>query len=277
MPQITVLIATSYKRSNWLINRSLLSIYNQKEVEPKSVNVLIVDDNVELEEFDKIQELIQQLRQSLNLPISHFKTSIIRNIRTRFNSGTGAWNTGIFETYKKYKNGFISILDDDDEYLNNHLSSCISSINENTLAVFQSLEWKNEDNSILEFPLCSSQLTPEHFFIGNPGIQGSNMFIKTEALIVINGFDEALPNTTDRDLMIRFLRKNKTNQVKVLKIVGVIHYNHKQIKVNSNISLKQQGLDLFYQKHMANFSKEAYQKSLTRAKKYFSYSPNEEK
>lgn len=264
-------------RTDWLINRSLLSVYKQVNVNSELINVLIVDDNKNEDEFFNIKNEVNKLRKLLNLSALDFSTEIIRNTGVKFNSGTGAWNTGIRNTYTSFKNGFISILDDDDEYLPNHLSNCISEIDNNTLAVFQWLEWRNQDGSTMNFPLNLEKLTPKHFFVGNPGVQGSNMFFKTEALIAINGFDETLPNTTDRDLMIRFLWNNESSQIKVIGNVGVLHYNHKQVKVNNTIFLKQQGLDLFYQKYTTHFSKEAYIKSLTRAKNYFSYTPIEER
>ncbi|WP_452603221.1 glycosyltransferase family 2 protein [Pontimicrobium sp. MEBiC06410] len=276
MLQITVLIATSMKRSHWLINRCLLSVYNQKEINPEKINILIVDDNKEEKEYNIIKAAVKNKRKAIKLPSTHFKTRIIRNLKTKNNSGTGAWNTGILETYKIYKEGFISILDDDDEYLPNHLSDCISRIEENTLAVFQSLEWKNPDSSTVKFTLNKKIITPAHFFIGNPGIQGSNMFFKTKTLIDIGGFDELLPNTTDRDLMIRFLRHVNTiqgaiNSVVVIPSLGVIHYNHNKEKVNNNLNEKQKGLDLFYNKYKNKFSSEAYKQSLQRAVKYFNY------
>lgn len=277
MPQTTIIIATSMKRTHWLINRSLLSVYKQQEVDNELINVLIVDDNKDEEEFFNIKKAVNELRKTLNLSTIHFSTDIIRNTGVKFNSGTGAWNTGIKSTYAWCKNGFIAILDDDDEYLPNHLSECISKNEESTLAVFQRLKWINQDGSVLKFPLSIENLTSKQFFEGNPGIQGSNMFFKTEALIAIDGFDETLPNTTDRDLMIRFLWKNETSKIKVTENIGVIHYNHKQPKVNNNILIKQQGLDLFYQKYRKHFSKEAYLNSLTRAKNYFSYTPMEER
>lgn len=277
MPQTTIIIATSMKRTDWLINRSLLSVYKQENVSSELINVLIVDDNKDEEEFFNVKKAVSELRETLNFSNNHFTTNIIRNTGVKFKSGTGAWNTGIKSTYAKFKNGFIAILDDDDEYLPNHLSVCISKIKENTLAVFQNLEWSNQDGSVFKFPLSLEKLTPKQFFIGNPGIQGSNMFFKTAALIAINGFDETLPNTTDRDLMIRFLWENDTRKIKVTENIGVIHYNHKQLKVNNNILIKQQGLDLFYQKYRTHFSEESYLKSLMRAKKYFSYIPMEER
>lgn len=267
----TVIIATSQNRTDWLINRSLTSVYKQLGIDKSEWCVFVIDDNENENEFSEIVKRIERLRKDLQLKETDFPTTVLKNTRTRFMSGTGAWNTGIFEAYRQYPHGFISILDDDDEYLPNHLSDCVTSINENTVAVFQRLIWQNDDNSNMNFDLTKDQLTAENFFIGNPGVQGSNMFFKTQSLIDIGGFDETLPNTTDRDLMIRFLWKNDISNIKVIESVGVIHYNHKNEKVNNNIPRKKQGLDLFYKKYKAHFSEEAYQKSLARAKEFFNY------
>lgn len=43
------------------------------------------------------------------------------------------------------------------------------------------------------------------FLAGNPGIQGSNMFVTAAALKSIGGFSEDLISTTDRDVCIRLL------------------------------------------------------------------------
>ncbi len=267
----TTIIATSNKRTKWLINRSLRSIYNQVNIDKSEWQVLIVDDNKEESEFKIIKKAVQLLRQELSLNTTDFQTIVLKNKRTRFMSGTGAWNTGILEAFERNPRGFLSILDDDDEYLPNHLSLCIQNINVDTVAVFQRLIWQNNDGSTMNLDLTKEQLTAENFFIGNPGIQGSNMFFKTKNLVDISGFDESFPNTTDRDLMIRFLWNNDIKHIKVIENIGVIHYNHQRIKVNNNVSLKQKGLDIFYKKYKAYFSEIAYQKSLIRAKNYFSY------
>lgn len=274
--KFTIVIATSQNRTDWLINRSLTSVYKQIEIDKSEWSVFIVDDNEAETEFAEIQKRIEHLRNTLQLNLTDFPTTVLKNTRTRFMSGTGAWNTGIFEAYRLFPNGYVSILDDDDEYLPNHLTDCTSAISKSTVAVFQRLIWQNDDTSTMRVDLTKDQLTAENFFIGNPGVQGSNMFFKTQSLVEIGGFDETLPNTTDRDLMIRFLWKNDLNKIEVLKNIGVIHYNHKKPKVNNDIPRKQQGLDLFYKKYKAHFSEEAYQKSLARAKAFFSYNPKEQ-
>lgn len=274
--KFSVIIATSQKRTDWLISRSLLSVYKQIGINKSEWNVIIVDDNKDPAEFVKIQKQINLLRNRLKLISTDFPTTLIKNRRTQFMSGTGAWNTGIFEAHDNFPNGFISILDDDDEYLPNHLHECISEIKAETVAVFQRLIWYNDDKSTMYVDLTKESLTAENFFVGNPGVQGSNMFFKSQKLIEIGGFDETMPNTTDRDLMIRFLWKNDLNKIEVIETIGVNHYNHKREKVNNDTLRKQQGLDLFYKKYKAHFSDEAYRKSLVRVKKHFNYTLKEQ-
>ena len=151
--KLFVVIATSQNRTDWLIYRSLPSVYRQIGIDKSEWNVFIIDDNENECEFTEIQTRIKLLRKSLQLNDTDFKTTVLKNTRTRFMSGTGAWNTGIFEAYRLFPNSFISILDDDDEYLPSHLTDCVNEIRQNTVAVFQRLIWQNEDKSILNIDL----------------------------------------------------------------------------------------------------------------------------
>ena len=117
----TIIIGTSQKRTDWLINRSLISVYKQIGIDKTQWHVFVIDDNEAEIAFTEIQKRIGELREVLQLSPSDFPTTILKNTRTRFMSGTGAWNTGIFEAYRLFPDGYVSILDDDDEYLPNHL------------------------------------------------------------------------------------------------------------------------------------------------------------
>lgn len=284
MPQCTVIIATALSRTDLLVSRCLRSVYIQSNVNPVEIDVIIVDDNPRIhsnfsDEFDKIKNGVAQLRLELGLPSNNFRTTVTPNIRTQGNSGTGAWNTGIYRAYEQNPKEYVSILDDDDEYLPNHLSNCLNQIDAKVSAVFQPLFWFNSNETIFNFPITLDDISEESFFIGNPGVQGSNMFFKTDSLIAISGFDEDLPNTTDRDLMIRFIQSMKERHsdyreaIRVLKDVGVKHYNHTQQKVNNDLVKKHLGLDLFYQKHRQTFASKDYEASLKRAQILFNYTP----
>jgi hypothetical protein len=224
-------------------------------------------------ELEKIKWGINDLRARFNLSPNQFTTFVLPNKKTKGNSGTGAWNTAIEYAYKNSPDGFLCILDDDDEYLPNHLNDCLSVIMKNPklCAVFQRIDWKMIDGSILSHTLTKDQLTPQHFFRGNPGIQGSNMFFKTMSLIQIGGFDETFPNTTDRELMIRFLKHVEPDNISVIETVGIIHHYHKAEKVSNDLLKKQIGLEMFYRKFRGDFSRKDFELSLERARRFFNF------
>lgn len=281
-PRIFVVIATAFQRTELLYKRSLRSVYLQKDIRRQNINVILIDDNTTSNgiyscEFNNIKNTIAKLRNDLELAEDEFKTTILPNTHTKGNSGTGAWNTGIYYVHKVDSNSFVSILDDDDEYLQQHLYQCIEKVllNSELKAVFQRLRWVNSDGTCFDLNLTKADLTPKNFFIGNPGVQGSNMFFKTEYLIKIDAFNERYPNTTDRDLMIRFLSSIDTlNEIEVIEDIGIIHYNHNFKKVNNDLDRKREGLDLFYTEYRKDFSEEDYNKSLERAFKFFNYQPH---
>lgn len=62
MPSLTTLIATSQQRTDWFAGRSLPSVYKHKCVDRRQVQVLIVDDNADEAEFERIQEMVSVLR-----------------------------------------------------------------------------------------------------------------------------------------------------------------------------------------------------------------------
>ncbi len=279
--KIYIIVATSKKRTDLLINRSLKSIYSQKKIDIENIEIIIVDDNFKIQknefsmEYKIIKNSIKKLRDILDFKKNQFKTHLLKNTKTQFKSGTGSWNTGIefIKELRQDKNSFTAILDDDDEYKDNYLQECIKQINSKTLAIFAPIIWKEKEFERIHY-IKNEELTSKHFFIGNPGVQGSNMFFRSDILEKIGCFDENLPSTTDRDLMIRFLdyaKQYPKNSISVLKEPLVIHYATGNDRITDNKILKKKGLDIFYKKYKLRFSENDFQKSISRAKKFFQY------
>ncbi|WP_416438852.1 glycosyltransferase [Phnomibacter sp. MR] len=275
-----VVIATAFNRTEWLIRRSLLSVYRQTGIDAESVQVIVVDDNDNPSIINNIRHQIEELRQELQLNVNAFTTQVIRNEKAPYRSGTGAWNTAIYMAHAAHPDSFIAMLDDDDEYLPHHLADCMHEVQANAHidAVFQELEWLMPDGNTWPFPLTKEDIHPLSFYIGNPGVQGSNLFVRTQTLLDIHAFDESFESTTDRDLMIRLIRYWQSThpnawqqQFQVLSRVGVIHHEHTQERVTTNINKKQKGLAQFYQKFRQDFSLADYHKSVKRASLLFQY------
>jgi GT2 family glycosyltransferase len=278
---VLVLIATAYGRTEWLVDRALRSVYAQTGCDPRLVRVLIVDDNEPVAgaaasgRLGMIQDAVAPLRKGLALPDDVFPTEVIANVRTHGHSGTGAWNTGIqrFAAEGDADRSFVALLDDDDEWLPGYLSACLETVTPGTVAVFAHLEWVDERGSSPR-PFAAEDLTPEAFFVGSPGVQGSNMFIATRLLARIGGFDEAFTGSCDRELMIRLLDALRPGeQIVVVPRVLVRHHHHRGPSVTTDLAAKHRALDRLYALYGARFSEGARQASLRRAQQLFGYRP----
>lgn len=280
-PRVLVLIATAYGRTGWLVDRALRSVYHQLGCDPRLVQVLIVDDNepvigsIASAQLHAIHDAVHRLRTALALPDGSFLTKVIANARTHGHSGAGAWNTGImqFATEDDVDCSFVALLDDDDEWLPGYLSACMKNVTSRTVAVFAQLEWV-DDHGTSARRFSAGSLTPEAFFIGNPGVQGSNMFIATRLLARIGGFDEAFTGSCDRELMIRLLDALRADErIVAVPQVLVRHHHHRGPSVTTDLAAKHGALDRLYALYAPRFSDVAHQASLRRAQQLFGYRP----
>jgi len=265
--QLGIIIATSFNRNDLLFSRSLKSVLNQTH---SPDFIVIVDDNQNKNEFESILEKVNKLNNK--------NIFCIRNFKTKHNSGTGAWNSGIDflgNKFNNFDNSYIAILDDDDEWDNKYLEKCVEQIKtrgiENTKAVFAGLVRLHE-NFEVKSNLSKETLTIENFLIGNPGVQGSNMFLNFQSFWDTGGFDEHLKSCTDRDLLIRFLGQNSVDKIAFINEILVYHYAQDTNTVTNNPSSKWAGLDSFYKKYLNLFNTDTLEKSLQRAEMYFAYS-----
>jgi len=260
--QIGVIIATAFQRTELLISRSLKSVLSQTYLPDY---IVVVDDNKNENELEIIAARIAKF----NYP----NIFCIRNFKTKYNSGTGAWNSGIEILQSKFANleqSYIAILDDDDEWDTTHLEKCANKITETTKAVFANLVRLHNAFEV-KGNVNKENLTIENFLIGNPGVQGSNMFFNAKALLQIDGFDETLKSCTDRDLMIRFLQQNSINDIAFVNDTLVFHYAQSENTVTNNPTTKWVGLDRFYNKYLNLFITDTLEQSLSRAEKLFAY------
>lgn len=293
---IIVIIATSMNRTDMLIQRSLRSVYEQEDVNPKAI--FIVDDNEKQSqddrhsmEFHEIRKKVKLFRkeflsEKLNLladsiPQNYFHTTVIPNTRTHGNSGTGPWNTAAFRAVNFGMSNFLAFLDDDDEWMPSYLKKCLNETcfeeyqnrKEFVAAVISGILRKEPNRETKMIP-NQETFTRDRFFAGNPGFQGSNMFIRLRTYWSIGGFDESMASATDRDLALRlieYVNVRKSPKFKFISECLVIHHVHPAGRVTSDPSKKQKGLDVFYRKYLHLMNEGTREKSLERANRLFGY------
>ena len=184
-------LVASLPRSDLLCARSLPSMTAQSR--PLD-HIVIVFDN---------ERCTDALRLQLASISDHIPLSVICNARAQ--GAAGSWNTGIEFIKHRWPESYISILDDDDYWDQNHIETCVDMLRPLTgcdvvLSGLRILK----DRHVFEEPLPES-LTVDDFLTGNPGWQGSNTFIRLATLTKAGMFTDGMPSTNDRDLAVRVL------------------------------------------------------------------------
>lgn len=239
MESLVSVIIPTYKRPKYLI-RAINSALNQTY---KNVEIIVVDDNNEGDEF---RELTQSILKKL---IDEKKIIYIQH---RQNKGVAAArNTGI----KKANGEFISFLDDDDEYLPVKTELQIN--------VFQNSKDKiglvygsyiRKDLSLNKESLIEPKLKGNVNSvlglnkIGSPSI----VMCKYSVISKIGGFDETIPFKDDVDF---FFRLSEYYDIAYTREIVTKYYIHNKESISSNYRDKLKHTIQFIEKHCPKIKK----------------------
>jgi hypothetical protein len=199
-----------------------------------------------------------------------YNFQIFKNLRTE--NYAGALNTAVEQIINE--NGisedlYFASLDDDDEWLPNYLFEIDRNNADNyDLLAGNLMRSSNTENNLLVLPI---ELSEKDFLIGNPGISGSNTFIKLTTLLKAGTFDEGLPATIDRDFLVRvFLQKPKYKIVN--KHLVTQHTDNDRERVTTIRTKKKESLRIFFYKYQHLMNKEEKEQFFQRIEKLFSIS-----
>ena len=243
---VAALVATA-DRPVLLGTRSLPSISNQSLTPLRAV---IVDDSGDDAAADLTRQAVQNWRPG------GIAVDFLRNRRT--NGASGAWNSGLdhlLRTCGDPARLYVAILDDDDRWDARHLETCMEAARRYDLDMVAAPFRRVGEDGGTRLQTPPPSLAIKDFLAGNPGIQGSNMVVRLEALLEAGLFDEWLPSCTDRDLCIRLaelpgLRYGATREPTVFH-----HACESRPRLSTPASpAKTAGLDRFFRKHHARMS-----------------------
>ena len=258
MPLIAAVVAT-HNRPQLLANRSLLSIAGQS----RPPDYLVVVDDSDPETRRTNREIVADYR------VEGTNTVYLENYRTP--GVAGAWNTALSELQATEPSVFVAILDDDDSWDSSYLRRCEEEVLRAGLDMVatgivyhRSVE---HEGWPLEIP---THLDVNEFLVGNPHIQGSNLFVRLRKLLEAGGFDEGLQSTTDRDMCIR-LADLGTVRYGALTEHLVHHYAEDGRSRLSSFGgdAKCSGLQYFYRKYRSRMSDEQRLRFLERSRERF--------
>jgi GT2 family glycosyltransferase len=263
--QAAVVIATK-NRLQLLSERAIPSLLAQTR--PPSKLIVVDDSDAELRAANG------SFIQSLVVP--GCEVSYLENSRT--DGASGSWNSGI-----DYLTGcgddpsrlFVAFLDDDDSWDPAYLESCLDVASESRLDMVAA-DFRRHESGAASPALTTSPptLAAADFLTANPGIQGSNLFVRLSVLLAAGGFDEALPSTTDRDLCIRIADLGTVRYARI-PIALVDHFaDSDRSRLSTPASpAKLEGLSAFWRKYRGRMSPEQQQAFQDRAVRLFAWCP----
>lgn len=246
--KLAVIVATK-DRSKLLAERSLPSIKHQT----KTPDFLLVCDDSSIGGREENRKIVQQAK------IANCAVHYLNNKRTP--GASGCWNSAVdflLSLIALPERVVIAFLDDDDEWQPSYLQQCLSAMEHHNVEMVACGINRIENNT--KEPLKSlapNTLTTSSFLIGNPGIQGSNLFLRLSTFLQAGGFDESLASATDRDFCIRLTELRSVNY-RALSQYLVNHYAEADRSRLSTYGSKTKlaGLNAFWQKHCARMSEE---------------------
>jgi GT2 family glycosyltransferase len=263
-PTIAAVIVTR-DRPQLLSERALLSVTAQT----RSPELLVIVDDSSSDVRMTNRELVEALC------IPRCRVIYLENART--GGASGGWNTALDFLLAEVAADctFVAILDDDDAWHSTYLERCEAAARVDKLdmvaAGLRRIESTGEHPTIEEAP---EVLRAEDCLVGNPGIQGSNLFVRLSVLLAAGGFDEALLSTTDRDLCIRIADLCKVHYGRLAGPL-VDHYadsDRQRLSIRGSAS-KLEGLSAFWRKHAGRMSIEQRCAFSKRAAALFDWSP----
>ena len=199
MPIVSVIIPT-YKGSRAL-DRAIDSVLQQSF---REIEIIVVDDNDPLSSDRKNTEKLMK-RYVEDKRVCYIKHK--QNL-----NGSAARNTGIAVA----KGDYIALLDDDDYYLPDRIEKSVAYLEENNdaVGVYVGVDLTDENGRVnLQVrPHCDlkiSDLLQKEMVIGT----GSNIFVKSDVVKGIHGFDESFVRRQDIEFMIRVCHEGRVGYI----------------------------------------------------------------
>lgn len=265
--QIAAIVATC-DRVQLLMERSIPSILQQTRLPD---HLIVVDDST-----PKIQKLNQPFVEDLDIP----GCVVTYTLNQRTPGAAGAWNTAVYSMLQQARSPrdvYLAVLDDDDAWHPDYLEKCISLATEGDLDMVAAGIRRIESNAVPVGGSGPNTLCVNDFLVGNPGIQGSNIFLRLETMLRSGGFDEGLRSSTDRDLCIRIADLGAV-RYQGLEETLVDHYADagRQRLSSPGSASKIDGMSSFWRKYVGRMSLDQRRDFCERASRLFAWSPPQE-
>lgn len=222
-PLVTVYMPTCNRES--LLSRALASIEAQTY---SNIEVIVVNDG----SSDNTLAVLEEFKHRLNLRVISNSHSL---------GACASRNKAIMAASGE----FITGLDDDDEFLPEHIATLVAHYSPNLSFVCSSLVEVKQDFSIARTLDCGVISLDDLLYYNKVGNQ---VFCKREHLQAIGGFDENLPAFQDHDCWLRLCERFGSG-LKLSHASYVWHTAHEHNRISNSREKRLLALDLFIEKH----------------------------
>jgi|APSaa5957512535_1039671.scaffolds.fasta_scaffold10287_2 glycosyltransferase involved in cell wall biosynthesis len=229
IPLISVILPTHNRVS--LLGKAINSVLLQTE---RDFELIIVDDA----STDQTSELLKQFIEN------DTRIKVIKNIAAL--GGGGARNVGIFASKAKW----VAFLDDDDEWLENKLSSQLEEVNLSPSAVACSCSYVyNYPFGLRRKFVIPKNVSLNELYYENVLGGASVCFCSRDVLQKIHGFDTKLKSGQDWDLWVRL---RKEGEIVVCDKPLVRYFAHNGLRISNDMQSQYLGIRRFYFKYRDN-------------------------
>lgn len=222
-PLVTVYMPTCNRES--LLARALTSLVAQTY---SNIEVIVVNDG----SSDNTLAVLDEFKHRLNLRVISNPHSL---------GACASRNKAIMAASGE----FITGLDDDDEFLPEHIATLVAHYSPNLSFVSSSLVEVKQDFSIARTLDCGVISLDDLLYYNKVGNQ---VFCKREHLQAIGGFDENLPAFQDHDCWLRLCERFGSG-LKLSHASYVWHTAHEHNRISNSREKRLLALDLFIEKH----------------------------
>lgn len=216
-----------------LLRESLGSVAAQEVI--ASLQVIVVDDLGNADTREVVNEF-EQLHPEISFTYVHRSegkpgASASRNFGARLAEGD-----------------ILAFLDDDDLWDPKHLVSALGVLaRTNDDLILSWMKVIERDGRVSDHYSIKPGLLVSDVVARNPGITGSNIVISRAAFRDINGFDEALPVSNDKDLLVQYLLSGRKYSVSEER--SSYHRRHSSDQLTSWDERRARGLELYMKKY----------------------------
>ena len=182
-PTVAVVIPTHQRPA--LLAESLASVLSQSVAPAEIVVATDVGDDTET------ADLVSRVA-----PTARIVRSVGRGASASRNAG-----------YRATSSAIVAFLDDDDRWGREHLEIAVGDLTASGVDAAVVAARQFDDSGFGPVRRMPSGLLASDVIVVNPGVTGSNLVIRRDALDALGGFDEALWVSNDKDLFFRFLER----------------------------------------------------------------------